>query len=104
MADCSGVPLRFLLLSADCFSDSAIWRALRFLKTLSSKVSASLCSVTSADQRLLLGCFFFLAGTGARERFYWSALTVSRKFRSQLASAVKIDGPIPTIPLRRSGP
>ena len=33
MADCSGVALRRLLFSAERFKESAIWRALRFLKT-----------------------------------------------------------------------
>jgi hypothetical protein len=49
MADLKGLDLRRRLDSADRFSDSAICRALFFLKTPLSKSSASLRCMTRAD-------------------------------------------------------
>jgi hypothetical protein len=52
MADRYGDDLRRLLRSADRFSDVAMARGVRFLKTAFSRSSASLVSVTRPDQRV----------------------------------------------------
>src|SRR5216684_3426346 len=53
-AERNGAALRRLLRSADRFSDAAIRLGSRDVKTPSSRVSASLCSVTRRDQRPLV--------------------------------------------------
>src|SRR4051812_1737686 len=59
MAERNGELLRLWLCSADCFSERATWRALRFLNTSGSRSSASLSRITRADQR------FCVAGMAA---------------------------------------
>lgn len=54
IADWNGLALRRWLRSAERFTDAAIACGLDFLNTSGSRVIASLCAVTSADQRRLV--------------------------------------------------
>lgn len=67
IADWNGVVFRRRLLSAERFSDSAIWLALRNLKTPGSRSSASLPFDTAADHRCTRVTAFGRFGAVRRE-------------------------------------